>query len=103
MEINSVQGINAYNIRPQEGNTAPLEEQNRSAARSDLTSQEVQQAREAFEVNISQEARRLTRETQPPQADQPPAEPPEGPAQTASRPDQAAAQQQASQIVNIVA
>lgn len=58
MDINSLNGANAYsNIpasTPQVDNTQ-LREQNREAARSALESQN--QAKQAFEVSITQEAR----------------------------------------------
>lgn len=58
MDINSLNGVNAYSNIP--GSTPPvdntqLREQNREAARLALESQN--QAKQAFEVSITQEAR----------------------------------------------
>jgi hypothetical protein len=100
MEINGINGANAYAANSQvTDNTSRLENQNQEAARSDLRQQDVQAARQAFEVNISREAQQLAAENQAPP------EPAQAqPAEQTARPDQAAVQQQqAAQVVNIVA
>ncbi len=98
MDINSIQGANAYaNSTPRpvvESNV--VQEQNQEAAQADLNQASTRAVQEAFEVNITEEAREQqaaaggTEETQRPE-----------PAQ-ATQADQGPAQQP-SQIVNIVA
>jgi hypothetical protein len=94
MDINSIQGANAYaNTRPvAESNV--VQEQNQEAAQTDLNQESTRAVQEAFEVNITQEAREAaageTEETQLPE-----------PAQAAAAEQTPA--QQPSQIVNIVA
>ena len=113
MEINRTNGINAYTANTtQDPQRSQVASQNQASARSDVTPQEARSAQQAFEVNLSQEARQLTADSvsqteQPPgqqenQASQPPQETPQ--ANGPSGPGQGeAARQQASQIVNIVA
>lgn len=96
MEINSVQGANAYNLNSQNTGAAGVEDQNRASARTEVEQKDVEQTRQAFEVSISREAQNLAAEEtdQAVQARQvTESQPPE-------RPE---ARQQASQIINIVA
>lgn len=106
MNINSLQGVHAYtnapNATPPINNT--LRTQNVEASRTDLTTENTTAAREAFEVNITQEAQdRLAAQT----AEAP--EIPEAPEETQTTTPEnqtnqtIATAREESQIVNIVA
>ena len=62
MDISNVQGFNAYTANkpatPPVDN-ALLQNQNREAAQTDLTQENIQAAQQAFEVDITREARDL--------------------------------------------
>ncbi len=96
MDINSIQGANAYAATRPVTESNVVQEQNQEAAQADLNQESTRAVQEAFEVNITEEARAQqaaageTEETQLPE-----------PAQAAAA-DQGPAQQP-SQIVNIVA
>ncbi len=66
MNINSVQGANAYtnvqNTTPPV-DTAQLRDQNLEASRTELNQESTTAAQQAFEVTITQEAQRLSAET----------------------------------------
>lgn len=123
MEINStssVNGVNAYAANTLDSQRNQVENQNQASARSDVSPRDAQTAQQAFEVNISQEARQLSSESGA-RTDQQisQAQSAEDSTQSAQRPQEtpppgndlptqgqgqaAAARQQASQIVNIVA
>lgn len=60
MEINNLQGVNAYTNSPdstQSTDTALHRRQNLEAARTDLNTANTDAAKQAFEVNITEEAR----------------------------------------------
>ncbi|WDP85398.1 MAG: hypothetical protein HUN05_09865 [Desulfobacter sp.] len=87
MDVTSIQGPNPYaNNRPAAEDS--LVQQNREALKTDLNPQNVQAANQAFQVNITQEARnQQAQETQP----------------MPETPDQPPAQQRVSQIIDTVA
>ncbi len=112
MEINSINGINAYTANSLDSEKSQVADQNKASAQSDVTQQEAKAAQQAFEVNISREAQVLsdssnTMASPQGQTDQ------QAPVQASSRAEEAieasdsgqgeAARQKASQIVNIVA
>ncbi|MCG8632531.1 MAG: hypothetical protein MI863_01820 [Desulfobacterales bacterium] len=97
MEINNIHGANPYaNARPAAESNL-VQEQNQEAAQADLNQESTRAVQEAFEVNITQEAREQqaaaseeAEETQLPE-----------PVQAAAAEQEPA--RQPSQIVNIVA
>ncbi len=96
MDINSIQGANAYAATRPVAESNVVQEQNQEAAQTDLNQESTRAVQEAFEVNITQEAREQqaaaseeTEETRPERA------------QVAAESQTPA--QQPSQIVNIVA
>ena len=100
MEMNNMQGVNAYTNPP--GTTPPvdntqLQDQNRAASRSDLNTENTNAAQQAFEVSITRDAQKLAAEAAEESAQ----------TQTTTPEDQAAQNivqaQGKSQIVNIVA
>ncbi|MCP3942022.1 MAG: hypothetical protein GY710_11135 [Desulfobacteraceae bacterium] len=100
MDINNIEAIGAYSTDTQ--TSAPTEdtlvrEENQRAAQADLDQETARAAQQAFEVNLTQEARDLSAAEN-------------SPAQTTAAPDQnpepdprPSATQETSQIVNIVA
>ena len=103
MEINSLQGAAVYSnaaATPSVENTQ-LRNQNIESSRSDLDTRTANTAREAFEVNLTQEAQNLSAGQTVPQenlnADQSQARPPE------NQNTPAAESNDTSRIVNIVA
>lgn len=103
MEINSLQGANAYTNALETTpptNDARLRDQNLEASRTDLNTESAQAAQKAFEVELTQEAqdRMATERTQEQTRTQAQTTAPEN--QTDQNP---VPTQEQSQIVNIVA
>ncbi len=105
MNINSVQGANAYtNVQ----NTTPpvedtqLKEENLEASRTELNNENTAAAQQAFEVNITQEAQQLNAENNV-ETVQPAAQPIENQTTENQANQTTATAHETSQIVNIVA
>lgn len=104
MDINSLQGSNAYTATRPLTETPQVQDQNSQAAETNLNQEKTQAIQEAFKVNITQEARTAAQEGTSVQATQAlPAEPPL-PTEPPPPTDQAPGNQQPiNQIVDIVA
>ncbi|HCY84500.1 MAG TPA: hypothetical protein DHV36_05130 [Desulfobacteraceae bacterium] len=108
MDINSVQGLNAYTSTRPTAEDNLVQNQNQEAAQADLNRENAQVVQEAFEVSLSSEglAQQTTAVEETETAVEVPEEPQEVPI---PEPAQAAPanpgepQQQPSQIINIVA
>lgn len=110
MDINSVQSTNPYAANQ----TAPadntqLQNRNREAAQAELSQEDARAAREAFQINITQEARDMqaAQAASEPQATtletSTPATTPAQPEQTAQTGPYGTTGPEASRIMNIVA
>lgn len=102
MDINNIQGSNAYSAPkspPVPVDDTLLRNQNRESAQGDLSQESTRAIQEAFDVRITQEAR----ERQAAEKTAPAPLPAEGP-EKSTGPDQGTLQaSNASQIINIVA
>lgn len=100
MEMNNMQGVNAYTNPPgttPQVDSTQLRAQNSAASKSDLNTENTNAAQQAFEVSITEDAKRLAAEAAEESAQ----------TQTTTPEDQAAQNivpaQVKSQIMNIVA
>lgn len=62
MNINSVQGMNAYTANALMADTASVQNNNKDATNVELDKEPIQPVQEAFQVNITQEALALQAE-----------------------------------------
>ncbi|MCG8615203.1 MAG: hypothetical protein MI802_03220 [Desulfobacterales bacterium] len=104
MDINSVQGLNAYTSTRPAADDNLAQNQNQEAAQADFNRENIQVVQEAFEVSLSQEgiAQQTVSAPEPTETEETPEAPLPEPAQAAPA-NPGEPQQQPSQIINIVA
>jgi len=106
MEISNIQGLNAYTAK--NSATSPvdntmLQNQNREAAQTNLNQENIQAVQQAFEVNITREARDLMAAKGETPAQATPREQNPAQGQNLTPTQNSAQEQKIMQVVNIVA
>ena len=104
MDINSIQGANAYAANRPPADTTLVENQNQEAVATDLNQENTQAVQEAFQVNLTQEALdRQAADSEEAAAVEENTQAEQVQAQSQNQPAQGQGQPQVSQIVDIVA